>query len=55
MKREEDEENLFKKNNKPEENEMKKLQLQTGKKMAFSGRPSQKVYFCVNSMFLFGH
>jgi len=43
MKREEDEENLFKKNHYPEENEKKKLQLQTGKNMAFSGRSSQSL------------
>jgi len=42
MKREEDEENLFKKNHYPEENEKKKLQLQTGKNMAVSGRSSQE-------------
>jgi len=42
MKRAEDEENLFKKDNKPEENEKKKLQLQTGKNIAFSGRPSHR-------------
>ena len=41
MKREEDEENLFKKNYNPEENEKNKLHLQTGKNIAFSGRPSQ--------------
>ena len=43
MKREEDEENLFKKNYNPEENEKNKLHLQTGKNIAFSGRPSHQL------------
>jgi hypothetical protein len=45
VKREEDEENLFKKNHNPEENEKKKLHLQTRKNMALSGRSSHNVFF----------